>query len=192
MANQTDKDAARVHGTDPQFLIERLIRERIYESRFWKEQCFGISVEDLVALAADLTHVGGLYGDARTPTPFMCLLLKLLQLGPERDVLSEFFAQSHFKYSTALSCCYLRITGDAFDIYSTLEPLLADYRKVIVRRGGGEFELTNVDVVVETLLNEDEIFALKLPRIQHRHVCAELGLGNREDFLGKLGVGEAI
>lgn len=188
MSNQTDKDAVRVHGTDPQFLIEKLVRERIYNSRFWREQCFGIAVADLVALATDLTHVGGLYGDARAPTPFLCLLLKLLQLGPEQDVLAEFFEQPHFKYAATLACCYLRITGDAIDVYSTLEPFLADYRKLVVRVDSGQFELTHLDVVVDTLLCERDIFGVKLPRIQHRHVCAELGLPPREDTLKEFGV----
>lgn len=187
MSNRTDKDAARVHGTDPQFLIEKLVRERVYNSRFWRERCFGICVADVVTLAAGLSHVGGLYGNARTPTPFLCLLLKLLQLGPEPDVLAEFFEQPHFKYAAALACCYLRFTGDAIDVYSTLEPLLADYRKLVIRRDSGQFALTYLDVIVETLLHDDDIFGVKLPRIQSRYVCAELGLPPRESSLKEVG-----
>jgi pre-mRNA-splicing factor 38A len=189
MANQTDKNALRVRGTDPQFLIEKLTRERIYSSRFWREHCFGVSVEDLVVLAANLTHVGGLYGHARTPTPFVCLLLKLLQLGPERDVLAEFFAQSHFKYAVVLAACYLRIVGDAVDIYVSLEPLFEDYRKMVMRRDSSLFELTTVDAIIETLLCADEVFGLKLPRIQRRHICEELGLAPRVSPLGNVILG---
>ena len=43
MANRTVKDAHSVKGTNPQYLIEKIIRSRIYESKFWKEQCFALS-----------------------------------------------------------------------------------------------------------------------------------------------------
>ena len=43
MANRTVKDAKTVKGTNPQYLIEKIIRTRIYESKFWKEECFALS-----------------------------------------------------------------------------------------------------------------------------------------------------
>ena len=32
-----------IHGTNPQFLIEKILRERIYESIYWREHCFGLN-----------------------------------------------------------------------------------------------------------------------------------------------------
>ena len=43
MANRTAKDAHSVKGTNPQYLVEKIIRSRIYESKFWKEECFALS-----------------------------------------------------------------------------------------------------------------------------------------------------
>lgn len=43
MANRTVKDARNVHGTNPQYLIEKIIRSRIYDSKYWKEQCFALT-----------------------------------------------------------------------------------------------------------------------------------------------------
>lgn len=43
MDNKTVRDAIAVHGTDPQFLIEKILRTRIYECSYWKEQCFGLT-----------------------------------------------------------------------------------------------------------------------------------------------------
>lgn len=43
MANRTVKDAVTVKGTNPQYLIEKIIRSRIYESKYWKENCFALS-----------------------------------------------------------------------------------------------------------------------------------------------------
>jgi len=43
MANRTVKDAVTVKGTNPQYLIEKIIRSRIYESKYWKEYCFALT-----------------------------------------------------------------------------------------------------------------------------------------------------
>ena len=43
MANRTVKEANTIKGTNPQYLIEKIIRSRIYDSRFWKEECFALS-----------------------------------------------------------------------------------------------------------------------------------------------------
>lgn len=33
MANRTLKDAKNIHGTNPQYLVEKIIRSRIYDSQ---------------------------------------------------------------------------------------------------------------------------------------------------------------
>ena len=43
MANRTVSDAKTVKGTNPQYLVEKIIRSRIYENEYWKEQCFALS-----------------------------------------------------------------------------------------------------------------------------------------------------
>lgn len=43
MANRTVKEANTIKGTNPQYLIEKIIRTRIYDSIYWKEKCFGLS-----------------------------------------------------------------------------------------------------------------------------------------------------
>lgn len=43
MDNKTVRDAIAIRGTDPQFLIEKILRTRIYECSYWKEQCFGLT-----------------------------------------------------------------------------------------------------------------------------------------------------
>ena len=43
MANRTVKDAHSIKGTNPQYLIEKIIRSRIYDSQYWKEECFALS-----------------------------------------------------------------------------------------------------------------------------------------------------
>ena len=96
MANTTVKGAEIVHGTNPQFLVERVIRARIYDSTYWKHDCFGLTAATLVDRAADLQYVGGTYGLLR-PSPFLCLLLKMLQLAPEREIILEYLAATELK-----------------------------------------------------------------------------------------------
>lgn len=48
MANRTDGDAVNVHGTNPQNLVEKIVRSRIYDNPYWKEHCFGLDAESLV------------------------------------------------------------------------------------------------------------------------------------------------
>jgi pre-mRNA-splicing factor 38A len=97
MANKTDVLARNVHGTNPQYLIEKILRSKIYDSRFWKEHCFALTgtavvlrailfvifslpctytphtAESLVDIAVDLDAVGGAYGGSLKPTKFMVL-----------------------------------------------------------------------------------------------------------------------
>ena len=51
MANRTDPLAAQLSGQDPQNLIEYITRQKIYDSRYWKETCFGLSVVDVLEKA---------------------------------------------------------------------------------------------------------------------------------------------
>ena len=136
--NTTDPDAASIHGTNPQNLVEKILRMRIYDHRYWKEHCFALSAETLVdkvrsapphtlsrclfgclacaralslslslwlslspcqpdteralgmtSQAIELQYVGGTFGGNRMPTPFICLVLKMLQIQPEKEIVVE-------------------------------------------------------------------------------------------------------
>ena len=86
MANSTDPAARSVHGTNPQNLVENITRQKIYSMPFWKEKCFGASAERVVDLAYALRDFGGIYGQHLRCTDFMCLVLKLLQIQPEKEI----------------------------------------------------------------------------------------------------------
>jgi pre-mRNA-splicing factor 38A len=96
MANQTLKGALNVRGTNPQHLVEKVVRARIYDSPYWKEHCFALTAASIVPVAARLPYIGGSYG-AQRPSPFLCLLLKLLQLQPARAIILEYIAAPEFK-----------------------------------------------------------------------------------------------
>jgi len=54
------------------------------------------SAESLIDKAIELHCIGGVYGNQR-PTEFLCLLLKLLQLQPEKEILIEYLQADEFK-----------------------------------------------------------------------------------------------
>lgn len=50
----------------------------------------GLDAESLVDEAIKLTYVGGTYGGTRKPTRFLMLILKLLQISPDKDIILEY------------------------------------------------------------------------------------------------------
>ncbi|KAI8341887.1 PRP38 family-domain-containing protein [Chlamydoabsidia padenii] len=171
MANRTISGANWIHGRDPQHLIEKIIRERIYDSMYWKEECFGLTAVTLMDKAVELTCIGGEYGN-QVPTNFLCLTLKMLQLQPEREILTDLIKQEDFKYLRALAAFYLRIVGQSKEIYQYLEPLLNDYRKLKVRVGSG-YTLSHMDEFIDQLLHQERVCDVILPRLVQRHVLED-------------------
>ncbi|KAF4314958.1 hypothetical protein BBO99_00009487 [Phytophthora kernoviae] len=125
--NSTDPSAQSVHGVNPQTLIEKIMRNRIYASIYWKEQCFGLTAETLVDKAVELQEFGGTFG------------------------------------------VYLRLVGKPIDVYTLLEPLLSDYRKIRKRNVIG-WEITHVDEIADALLNDEYYIDLALPRLMDREL----------------------
>ncbi|EFJ09470.1 hypothetical protein SELMODRAFT_427980 [Selaginella moellendorffii] len=168
MANRTDPAAKSVHGTNPQNLVEKILREKIHQSSFWKEQCFALTAETLVDKAMELDHIGGTYGGNRKATPFMCLTLKMLQIQPEKEIVVEFIKNQDYKYVRVLGAFYLRLVGKATDVYQYLEPLYNDYRKIRQRSADGSFFLSHVDEFIDQLLTTDYCCDITLPRVPKR------------------------
>ncbi|KNE63092.1 hypothetical protein AMAG_18948 [Allomyces macrogynus ATCC 38327] len=157
-----------------QLKVEKIVRSRIYETLFWKEECFGLTAETIVDKAVELNHIGGQYG-TQTPTKFLCLVLKLLQIEPSYDIVLEYIRDPEFKYLRALGAFYLRLTANSLQCYEELEPLLVDYRKLRFRQPTGAYTLTTMDQFVDDLLLEERLCDIILPRIQKRHVLEDKG-----------------
>ncbi|XP_008795803.2 pre-mRNA-splicing factor 38-like [Phoenix dactylifera] len=176
MANRTDPAAKSIHGTNPQNLVEKILRSKIYQNTYWKEQCFGLTAETLVDKAMELDHLGGTYGGNRKPTPFMCLVMKMLQIQPEKDIVVEFIKNEDYKYVRVLGAFYMRLTGSVTDVYQYLEPLYNDYRKLRRKLPDGKFCLTHVDELIDELLTRDYSCDVALPRVQKRWTLEASGI----------------
>ncbi|WRT67780.1 uncharacterized protein IL334_004754 [Kwoniella shivajii] len=182
MANSTLRGTKSVHGGNPQYLIEKVIRARIYDSLYWKEQCFALTAESIIDKSIILKSIGGVT-DRNTPTPFISLTLKLLQLQPEKEILIEYLLAEEFKYLRALAAFYIRLTFRSMDVYEILEPLMKDYRKLRVAHSGG-YSLTYFDEFIDDLLTKERVCDIILPRLTQRSVLEETeGLEPRKSLL---------
>ena len=185
MLDERGYTGTTIHNVNPAHLLEKAVRDRIVDSYYWKEQCFAINEATLCDRAADMTFIGGTYGQQK-PTPFLCLTLKLLQLVPQREIVFEYLHQTEFKYLSALAAFYVRLTFDSKDVYTTLEPLLADYRKLRRRTKDGGYSLTYLDQFVDDLLTKDRVCATSLRKLPPRTTLEDLGqLELRESLLGE-------
>lgn len=201
MANRTDEYALHKYSSDPQHLIPPTARSAVYASIYWNRCCFGVCVADVVHLSVNLRYLSGLDTDTQRPSPFLCLLQKLLQLSPDLAEISVFLKQREFKYARLLAAFYVRLMQPPVKIYEALEPLLSDCRRIIVssnesqieppsifkqqqqdqgdgegEEGGGEcskFKLVYVDMVVDCLLRLNELFGIPFPRIPPRQLLEE-------------------
>lgn len=174
MANSTARTAKQIHGTNPQFLIEKVVRSRIYDSPYWKEHCFALNAASFVDRALnDLNYIGGTFG-LQKPSPFICLLCKLLQIQPDRLIILEYLQHQEFKYLRAVAAMYVRLTFTSLEVYEILEPLLNDYSKLRFRQMNGQFTLTFMDEFIDQLLNEERVCELILPRLTRRDVLEEV------------------
>lgn len=163
-----------IKGTNSQNLIEKILRNRIYESLYWKEHCFGLTAADLVDKAVELTEVGGTYGPFHHPTRFMMLLLRMLEIMPEKSIVLEFIKIDEFRYVRLLGAFYMRLTGTPLDVYQYLEPLYNDYRKIKVWTPEGE-KISHVDEFVWELVHGNFLCDISLPPIPKRFVLERSG-----------------
>ena len=185
MANVTDPLVSHLSGTDPQNLMEYITRQKIYDSRYWKEECFGLSAVNVLEKSVEtLQCIGGL------PCHFLSLVLKLLQLHPDHEIVQKAFVeQDTFKYTRALGCLYIRLTSRPTEVYNTLEPLLSDHRKLRVWTGTNQnrWDVTTVDQFVYDLLQTTSssstistsssisYLGIIIPRLPSRKVLQEAG-----------------
>ncbi|VDO95880.1 unnamed protein product [Soboliphyme baturini] len=116
----------------------------------------------------ELRFVGGVYGGNTKPTPFLCLVLKMLQIQPDKDIVIEFIRQEDSKYIRALGALYMRLTASYVEVYKYLEPLFNDYRKLRWMNKNGTFEIVHMDELIDKLLRDESICDIQLPRLQVR------------------------
>ncbi|PNS16135.1 hypothetical protein CAC42_4536 [Sphaceloma murrayae] len=175
-----------IRGQNPLTLVDAPIRDRIIESYYWKEQCFGLNSATLLDRAVEMTYIGGTFGVGQKPTPFLCLLFKMLQLTPEKEIVDLYLdiGGEEWKYLRALAVMYVRLTGEAKEVYTTLEGYLGDGRK-LKRRTREGFRLSHVDEFVDELLTKERVCGVSLWKMPARTVLEDMDqLEPRVSLLG--------
>ena len=177
-----------IRGDNPLKLFEKPVRDRIVDSYYWKEQCFGLNAATILDRALELSFIGGTTGVAQKPTPFLCLAFKLLQLTPEKEIIMFYLekAGDEFKYLRALAAFYIRLAWEKDEeVYTTLEPFLADFRKLKRKTREGWAQEYHMDEFIDDLLTKNRICATTLPKINPRTFLEdEDRLEPRESALG--------
>lgn len=175
MSNKTVWGAKSVRGSDPQLLVEKITRERIYASLYWKEKCFGLTAESILDRALELNSAGASYGAQQKPTEFLCLLLKLLQLQPSEEIVLTYIGAEEHKYLRLLGALYYRFVFPAAKVYRVLEDLLSDFRRIRIRQRDGTFALKRFDELIWVMLREEKWFDCVMPRLTKRNVLEDSG-----------------
>ncbi len=93
-----------------------------------------------------------------------------------KRALSYPFFFLHPRYLRALAAFYVRLTFEPADVYKTLEPLLADYRKLRRRVRTGGYTLTHMDEFVDELLTRERVCATSLWKLPARQLLEDLQL----------------
>jgi pre-mRNA-splicing factor 38A len=132
--------------------MDKILRQRVEESLYYKQRCFGLNAATLLDVAIELNAVGSLDIGNR-PMPFASLLTKLFELRPTREIVEFYISQPRFKYLKLLALLYHRLV---FRDYAYLVSLVdEDYRKVRVY-SQGEFSLSYMDECVDALAQRGE------------------------------------
>lgn len=148
----------RHKGVNSTELAEKIVRERVFDSLYWKLNCFNVNAATILNRCVELRCVGSFEQSGR-PFPFLCLFVKLIQMLPPSEIIEFYLEQHEFKYLKVLALLYVRIVERDQD---TLRQHLSDYRKIILFENGA-WTLTTVDVIVDRLLTEDFFIGLTLP-----------------------------
>merc|ERR1711904_447819 len=97
---------------------------------FWQETCFGLNSASIIDVACKESLIGGKLGSMGTPSNFLCLLLKTLQIKPSKEIILFMFLSETFAYIRILSAFYVRLTMSFSNTIKILNKCLCDYRKV--------------------------------------------------------------
>lgn len=161
------------YTANKQLVLEGILRKKIFACKYWKEKCYALNAETIIDRAIEIKYIGGAYGKIGTPTDFICLILKLLQISPDLEIIYEYLHNPDYKYLTAIAAFYVRLAAKPKDVYKLLEPLYEDYRKICVRGVDGSFTVSYMDVYVNELIKNDTCLGITLPKIPCRSVLVD-------------------
>lgn len=166
------------------YLVETIIRNRIKDSIFYKQHLYLTNEQTILPVI--ITHVkfiNGLDSNNR-PSPFICCLLRLLEINPSNDIINLYLNHTEFKYLICLTLLLIRLTKKSVQVYSILDNYWTNYSKLRVLLPTPEFingvpvnyTLSYMDKFVDELLRNERVVDLILPRLEKRNRLVDKGL----------------
>lgn len=120
---------------------------------------------------------------SQEPSRFLCALVRLYMLRPNREIIYEILSVKNFTYATAFAAIHVRCYWSSLDIHRVLTPLLSNYTKVRVSgvEAVGLQGYVPFDTLIETILRQpstlskhDKTFisigCLRLPLLTKREI----------------------
>lgn len=167
-------------------LLTPIVRQRIQESLFYKQHLHLANELALVPVVVNEVHFVGGTDDSGRPSPFLCCLLRMLELEPLDEIVQLYLSQNgynEFKYLTAMALLYCRMVSNGPTVYSLYDQYIEDYRKLRVQLKTPKFvqdrpiryELSHLDEWVELLVTSDVVVDVTLPYLNPRLVYVDRG-----------------
>ena len=159
-----------IRNLAPQHLIDAPTRQKIYNSVFYQQYCFGVNLVTFVDRAQLLKGVGGIFGTYKQPSNFICLFYKLLELEPSNNVIDYFLNTRvwQMKHLRLLAALYIRFAYPSNDVYLKLEPLLTHYEKVAILTDDG-YVPSHFDEIIDQFLKQKLWCGIQLPPLPPRY-----------------------
>lgn len=166
-------------------LVEPIVRHRIQDSLFYKQHLFLTNELSIVPVVINqVKYVGGTDSTGR-PSPFLCCILRLLELEPPIEIVRLYLTQNgynEFKYLTALALIYCRMVYGA-DIYSFYDEFIEDYRTLRLKLRNPKFvndlpvhySMFHMDEWIDQLVEEDRVVDIMMPFLAPRQVLVDRG-----------------
>lgn len=176
-------------------LIETIVRNRIKDTIFYKQYLYLTNEQTILPVIVNhVKYISGLDANNR-PGPFLCCLLRLLEISPSSIIIQIYLNQTNFKYLTALILLYIRMTYKSHEVYSITDPYFSNFSRLKVQLSSPKFhngiavnyDFTFMDVFVDELLHNDRVVDILLPRMESRLDLMDKGvLGQRQYFITSL------
>lgn len=178
-------------------LVEPIVRHRVQDSLFYKQHLHLTNEQTILNVIVDHVQFVGGTDSSNRPSPFLCCLVRLLEIEPSPEIVELYLTQNgfnEFKYLTALSLVYCRMLGGSkfFELY---DRYIVDYRKL--RFQDKQFQLVNgapvhysikcMDELVDDLIESERVVDIKIPHLAPRLLYVLRGEAAPRDY-GDIGL----
>lgn len=179
----------KIHGINPIFLIEKILREKIQDSNYWHITASKLNFYQLIDECVENVNLIGTYlNNSKTKiSKFITLLFRLLQFKIiDFEIIKWIIIGDHgFKYLTVLFMLYARLIWEnSIEIWKVFELKFNDFRKIRIINENGIIVITHIDEIVDSLLENDKFIDMTLPRLVNRWILEDkMELQERESDL---------